>query len=41
MQKLKASRLKPNTVTYNALISACGKAGEVDQAMAMFKEMQV
>lgn len=32
-------RVVPNTIIYNAAISACAKAGEVDKALALFDQL--
>ena len=43
MELLEAMRqhgLVPNVITYNALISACGKGQEPERAMKLFERMQ-
>ena len=32
-------RVRPNIITYNSLISACEKAGRLDQALAVFDKL--
>lgn len=36
---MKALRLQPSTDTLNCLITACGKAGQLDRAFAIFEYM--
>ena len=37
---MKAAGVKPNTITYSALIQAYKKSGQLKQAKAAFKQMQ-
>ena len=32
--------LQPNVITYNSLISACGKSGKAERALQFFAKMQ-
>jgi pentatricopeptide repeat protein len=38
---MKEEGVAPNTITYNSLISACGKAAQLDQAVDTLATMQV
>ena len=38
---MNAFGVKPSVVTFNALISVCGKAGKVEEAMRVFGAMNV
>lgn len=37
--EMKMLRLQPSTDTLNSLITACGKAGQLDRAFAIFEYM--
>jgi pentatricopeptide repeat protein len=36
---MNASGVKPDVITFNASVSACGKAGKVEEAMRVFGEI--
>src|SRR5207245_9605582 len=40
MKAMQEAGVAPDVITYNALISACGKSGQVERALGVFKEMR-
>ena len=32
--------IRPNVVSYNAMLSVCGKCGRVEEAISLFEEMK-
>lgn len=39
LERMPAARVRPNIITYNSLISACEKAGRLDQALGVFDKL--